>query len=44
MKLFNNIVQFDAAVLQGGGGSGLGLWSKYMLCCCWYIVLSADLT
>jgi CheY-like chemotaxis protein len=30
MKLFKNIVQFDAAVLQGGGGSGLGLWSKYM--------------
>jgi hypothetical protein len=28
-KLFNNIVQFDAVELQGGGGSGLGLWSEY---------------
>jgi hypothetical protein len=28
MKLFKSIVQFDAAKLQGGGGSGLGLWSK----------------
>lgn len=27
-KLFKNIVQFNAAELQEGGGSGLGLWSK----------------
>jgi hypothetical protein len=27
-KLFNSIIQFNAAELQGGGGSGLGLWSK----------------
>mmetsp|Transcript_10853 Transcript_10853/g.16519 ORF Transcript_10853/g.16519 Transcript_10853/m.16519 type:complete len:747 (-) Transcript_10853:200-2440(-) len=25
-RLFNEIVQFNAAELQGGGGSGLGLW------------------
>jgi hypothetical protein len=29
--LFKNIVQFNAAELQGGGGSGLGLWSKLHL-------------
>lgn len=27
-KLFRNVIQFNAAELQGGGGSGLGLWSK----------------
>lgn len=25
-KVFNSIVQFDANKLQGGGGSGIGLW------------------
>ena len=25
-KLFTNIIQFNANVQQGGGGSGLGLW------------------
>jgi two-component system sensor histidine kinase EvgS len=25
-KIFNEIVQFNANSLQGGGGSGLGLW------------------
>ena len=25
-KLFKEIIQFDAKTLQGGGGSGLGLW------------------
>jgi CheY-like chemotaxis protein len=25
-KVFNSIVQFDANTLQGGGGSGIGLW------------------
>jgi signal transduction histidine kinase len=24
--VFNSIVQFDANKLQGGGGSGIGLW------------------
>ena len=27
-RLFREIIQFDAADLQGGKGSGLGLWSK----------------
>ncbi|RYH28639.1 ATP-binding protein [archaeon] len=27
-RLFREIVQFDAAKLQKGQGSGLGLWSK----------------
>ena len=32
MKLiFTEGTQFDAASLQGGGGSGLGLWSKCSL-------------
>jgi signal transduction histidine kinase len=30
-KLFNEIVQFDAAKLQQGKGSGIGLWSKFFL-------------
>ena len=25
-KLFANVIQFNARVQQGGGGSGLGLW------------------
>jgi len=29
-KLFKGIVQFNAAKLQDGKGSGLGLWSE---CC-----------
>lgn len=28
-KLFGQYVQFNANKLQGGNGSGLGLWSKY---------------
>ena len=32
-RLFNEIVQFDAAKLQQGKGSGIGLWSKYCLLC-----------
>jgi CheY-like chemotaxis protein len=28
-KLFKDIVQFDPNDLQGGGGSGVGLWSKF---------------
>ena len=27
-KLFGEIVQFEAARLQAGNGSGLGLWRK----------------
>ena len=27
-KLFHQIIQFDAGKLQGGGGSGIGLWGK----------------
>lgn len=27
-KLFQQYMQFDANKLQGGRGSGLGLWSK----------------
>lgn len=30
-KLFNSVIQFDTANLQGGKGSGLGLWSKFCL-------------
>jgi len=33
-RLFNEIVQFDAAKLQQGKGSGIGLWSKYCICVC----------
>ncbi len=29
--MFNEIVQFDAAKLQQGKGSGIGLWSKFFL-------------
>ena len=29
-RLFNEIIQFDAADLQNGNGSGLGLWCKYL--------------
>ena len=29
MKLFKDIIQFNAAKLQKGNGSGVGLWSKY---------------
>jgi hypothetical protein len=28
-KLFKEAIQFDAQKLQNGGGSGLGLWSKF---------------
>ena len=28
-KVFNEIVQFNSGELQNGGGSGLGLWSKF---------------
>ena len=31
-RLFHEIIQFDAARLQNGGGSGLGLWSKIIFC------------
>jgi hypothetical protein len=30
-KLFDNIVQFNAAKLQEGNGSGIGLWSKFII-------------
>lgn len=30
-KLFKSVVQFDTALLQSGKGSGLGLWSKFIL-------------
>lgn len=30
-RLFNEIIQFDAADLQNGNGSGLGLWCKCFL-------------
>ena len=30
MKLFKEVIQFDAQLLQSGGGSGLGMWSEYM--------------
>lgn len=33
-RLFNEIVQFNAAELQNGNGSGLGLWSKLMFLLC----------
>eukprot|EP01042_Synura_sphagnicola_P028294 gene28294-biopygen27039 len=29
-KLFKSAIQFDPEILQAGGGSGLGLFSKYM--------------
>lgn len=28
-KLFGKYVQFNAAQMQQGGGSGLGLWCKF---------------
>ena len=30
-KLFKEIIQFSPGKLQGGGGSGLGLYSKFQL-------------
>ena len=31
-KLFKEVVQFNPAKLQKGGGSGLGLYSELLLC------------
>ena len=31
MKVFKEVVQFDAGKLQKGGGSGLGLYSKFKI-------------
>jgi hypothetical protein len=41
MKLFQSVVQFNPAKLQAGGGSGLGLWSKW--CILYYIKLYNDI-
>ena len=32
-KLFKQIIQFSPGKLQNGGGSGLGLWSKWIYVC-----------
>ena len=30
-KLFHQIIQFNAGKLQGGGGSGIGLWGEFII-------------
>lgn len=39
-KLFKHVVQFNANKLQGGGGSGIGLWYTYIQTCLESIILN----
>lgn len=36
-RLFKEVIQFDAQTLQNGGGSGLGLWSKWSVNCSFFV-------